>query len=205
MNPRTIILALCCLLIGVLGTLALNRAGQGDHADAQALQALAQRLDRIESRQTAQPAQGTRASALPDGDALGQFSHHASAQSPSDNQPDALSGPEAAIRLAQRAAELEGRFSAEKRVPAWAATAEKQRANSAESELLVQANLVPEAFQTVCKSSRCRVRASFSSASAAQEWANLYVMDTAGTLSQAQIVQKPLPGGRSELTIYGTR
>ena len=200
MNFRTTAFALCFLLIGVLATLAFKPAWPNGQAQANELQALSLRLDRLESRSTEDQGKAiAQAVAVPEG------TTSAPARWTPETLPDTTSGAEAAIRSTHRAAELEAGFSAEKRVPAWAASAEKHLSDSAQSDLLAQANLVPDLFQTVCKASRCRVRARFSSANAAEEWANLYIMGTAGTLSQAQIIQTPLADGRSELTIYGMR
>ncbi len=205
MNLRIIGFALCFLLIGVLGTLLLTRPIHEGQANADALNRLSTRLDRLEAQLSNPSAQATPQAMVLPGNIVPPPSAGTATNLASISQSESASGAESSLRSAQRATELEARFSAEKRTSAWAAPAEKRLADSAESEILAQANLVPETFQTSCKSSRCRVRASFASANAAQEWGNLYIVGAAGTLSQAQIIQKPLPGGRAELTIYGTR
>ena len=202
---RTVAIALAGVLIGTLGSFLVIRTGNST-ADEQALQAVNQRLDRLEAQLSADPPAFHPYFSRPPGQATGIHpAVGASVASDLSSQPATVSGPQASLAEARRGRDLDASFQSEKRLPEWAAPAEKKLADSAESDLLAQANLVPQSFQTTCKSSRCRIRAGFPSASAADEWANLYIVGVAGTLSQAQMVQRPLPGGGSEVTIYGSR
>lgn len=70
---------------------------------------------------------------------------------------------------------------------------------------LIQSKLVPNALQTSCRATRCRIAASFRRAGDAQDWATMLTTLSASQLSYARIVEIPQPDGSAEVRIYGAR
>ena len=120
-------------------------------------------------------------------------------------QPLAETPVERAIAEATLIQGLQRDYEREPREAAWATKAEHALTGAASAEEIVVAELVPEAFETRCRSQRCRIVARFPTRDQAQEWAYYYMTRTAGTLRQVQFFIADLPGGGAEITLYGQR
>jgi hypothetical protein len=73
------------------------------------------------------------------------------------------------------------------------------------SGALARTGMSPEGVQTDCRSSTCRVTATFPDAQSAQDWATMYTAMTGSTFQSARFVTVPTPDGGIEVRIYGTR
>ena len=120
-------------------------------------------------------------------------------------QPLAETPVERAIAEATLIQDLQRDYEREPREAAWATQAEHALTGAASAEEIVVANLVPDAFETRCRSRRCRIVARFPTRDQAQEWAYYYMTRTAGTLRQVQFFIADAPGGGAEITLYGQR
>jgi hypothetical protein len=122
-----------------------------------------------------------------------------------DEQPLAQTPAERAIAEATLVQGLQRDYEHEPREAAWAAQAEHALTGAASAEEIANANLVPTAFESRCRSRRCRIVARFATRDQAQEWAYYFMTRTAGTLRQVQFFIADAPGGGAEITLYGQR
>lgn len=107
-------------------------------------------------------------------------------------------------RDAQIAA-LERQHRAEPVDAAWVAKAEPALAKLVTAEELVASGLKPDGYDADCRSSTCRVTATFTSAGDAQDWSGLFATGTGMTFRRAKAYVVPTADGKSEVRIYGVR
>ncbi len=88
--------------------------------------------------------------------------------------------------------------------PAWSVKAEKDLMDAASEPALTQFG-VPEKYQAQCMGRLCKIDMEFATSAQANDWAELYVVETGGVLTSVQTQITSLPGGRAGLTLFGTR
>jgi hypothetical protein len=102
-------------------------------------------------------------------------------------------------------AELEAQHRAEPVDAAWAARTEHALADIARSEVMTSTGIAARDYAADCRSSTCRISASFKSASDAEDWGTFFVTGTGDAIRQAKLMIVPGPGGTAEVRVYGVR
>jgi hypothetical protein len=111
----------------------------------------------------------------------------------------------AAGEYARLAADLERTHSQQPVDAAWKARAERELEQVARDGALEKAALAARALQTDCRSSSCRVSASFDSRSNAEDWALLFSTMTGSQFRAARYVTVQADDGSVQLRLYGQR
>ena len=88
---------------------------------------------------------------------------------------------------------------------AWAGAAETSLRGIQEGDSLQSTGFEPQEFRSDCRTSSCRITATFDSAADAQDWATMFTTMTGSNFRSARYVTNPLPDGRTEVRIYGNR
>lgn len=102
-------------------------------------------------------------------------------------------------------AELEAQHRAEPVDAAWAARTEHALADIAGSDVMTSTGIGARDYAADCRSSTCRISASFKSASDAQDWGTFFVTGTGDVIRQARLMIVPGPDGTAEVRVYGVR
>jgi hypothetical protein len=89
--------------------------------------------------------------------------------------------------------------------PAWAPRAERQLSEILDDSGIKASTLAPVSFRNECRSNSCRISAEFTSAADAEDWSMMFITSSGGTFQQTRSMLLPLPDGRTEARIYGTR
>jgi hypothetical protein len=126
-----------------------------------------------------------------------------------DGKPSLLGTEEDRARARQEyaalARDLEENHASQPVDAAWKGPAEATLGRAVESDALARTGMSPEDVRTDCRSSSCKVTATFPDPQAAQDWATMFTAMTGSTFQSARFVTVPTPGGGVEVRIYGTR
>lgn len=101
--------------------------------------------------------------------------------------------------------ELEAQHRAEPVDAAWAARTEHALADIAGSDVMTTTGIAARDYAADCRSSTCRITASFKSAGDAQDWGTFFVTGTGDAIRQAKLMIVPGPDGAAEVRVYGVR
>lgn len=120
-----------------------------------------------------------------------------------------MGGPEEQER-AKRAYEELGRNleAAHRKQPvdaAWKGKAETAMREIHDGDSLKGTGFVPQDFDSDCRSSSCRISATFDTVVDAQDWATLFTTMAGSEFRSARYVTNRRPDGRTEVRIYGNR
>jgi hypothetical protein len=100
---------------------------------------------------------------------------------------------------------LEAQHRAEPLDAAWAAKTEHALADIAGSDVMGTTGITARDYAADCRSSTCRISASFESASDAQDWGTYFLTSSGETMRQAKLMVVPGPDGSAEVRVYGVR
>jgi len=100
---------------------------------------------------------------------------------------------------------LEAQHRAEPLDAAWAAKTEHALADIAGSEVMATTGIAARDYAADCRSSTCRISASFESASDAQDWGTFFLTGSGDAMRQAKLMIVPGPDGTAEVRVYGVR
>ena len=89
--------------------------------------------------------------------------------------------------------------------PAWKGATETSMQAIQEGEALKATGFSPQEFRSDCRSSSCRVSATFDSIADAQDWATMFTTMTGSDFRSARYVTVPTADGKTEIRIYGNR
>lgn len=127
-----------------------------------------------------------------------------------DGKPGLLTGTPEDRERARRAYQELGRTleDAHRKQPvdaAWKGEAETAMRGIQEGDALKGTGFEPQEFASDCRSSSCRISATFDSMVDAQDWATMFTTMTGSQFRSARYVTTRLPDGRTEVRIYGNR
>lgn len=112
--------------------------------------------------------------------------------------------PASGERIAEGMARYEANFRMDKPDASWGPSAERNLVEAATDPALTEFG-VPTSFNALCLGRMCKITMMFETQGQASDWAELYVLGTAGTISLAQTLVIPHADGRAELVFYGAR
>jgi len=88
---------------------------------------------------------------------------------------------------------------------AWKGAAETSMRNIQEGDALKATGFTPQDFRSDCRSSSCRISATFDTAADAQDWATMFTTMTGSDFRSARYVTTQTADGKTEIRIYGNR
>lgn len=112
------------------------------------------------------------------------------------------SSTRAAVAAGQQ--NLEAAFRSEQPNATWARGKEMELERYVVNPQMDAINAVPTDFDVECKARTCRIQAEFASASAADDWAMLYLTNNGGLLPRSSLSKTVQPDGTVKLVMLGS-
>jgi hypothetical protein len=101
--------------------------------------------------------------------------------------------------------EMDSKHLAEPVDAQWSAQSESAVQSASAQPVMVQSGLKPRDVSIDCRSSTCRISASFIESDDAKSWASMLVTQMGASMSQAKVAVIPRADGSSEVRIYSSR
>jgi hypothetical protein len=94
-------------------------------------------------------------------------------------------------------------FAHESSNPRWGGPVESSLLNASRDPMMAAVD-PPQQMDVACRSTQCRVRASFPSRSTAEDWAQIFIVGAGRSLPHTMMQVVPQTDGTTEVVIYGS-